>query len=317
MPLGLLSGELKLSRPAVPLCVFNGPFAYREIVALRKLPDRWRSWWPAFAAGVDIAGMDDPMPAIEKDDPLLDRDCARWVRPDLAPVLAVVKYGRAARSGQPQRSRLQAHPASVHGVGTSTGRWMAFQRVVSDEQNKQKTAIKTIVDCVWSLDTVAAGAFGIASLAAGTRSETSHSASRSDGGGIAAGAASSALRTGNWTNSARGTGKRISSARGAAARELPAINIREAMRLKVTIFAAGFRSATLARKLVRIKKVESGEPGWQASCWLLERQDPARYARPEVMLQYRLQEAGLAGVTSQKQILDDLVALGYNANRRP
>ncbi len=114
MPLNLLVGELKLVRPAVPLCVLNGPFADWEVVALREFPDRWRSWWPAFAASVDIAGMNDPVPAIEEDNPLLDRDCARWIRPDLAPVLAVVKCGRAARGGQPQRSRLQAHPAGIH-----------------------------------------------------------------------------------------------------------------------------------------------------------------------------------------------------------
>lgn len=85
----------------MPLGVLNGPLAYRKVVALRELPDRWRSWWPAFAAGVDIAGMDNPVPPVKEDDPLLDRDWAGWVRPDLTPVLAVVLSWRAARSGQP------------------------------------------------------------------------------------------------------------------------------------------------------------------------------------------------------------------------
>ena len=81
--------------------------------------------------------------------------------------------------------------------------------------------------------------------------------------------------------------------------------------MKIPAFVEGIKSAVSKRKLARIKKVEAGEPGWQAICWLLERQDPSRFARPEVMLQYRLQEAGLADVPSQKQVIDDLVALGY------
>jgi hypothetical protein len=56
-------------------------------------------------------------------------------------------------------------------------------------------------------------------------------------------------------------------------------------------FVETIRSATAQRKLTRIKMLESAEPGaWQKIAWLLERSDPLRFARPEVQIQYRLQE---------------------------
>jgi len=39
-----------------------------------------------------------------------------------------------------------------------------------------------------------------------------------------------------------------------------------------------------ARKLVRLKRIEAGEPGWQGTAWAMERQYPDNFARPEIQL---------------------------------
>lgn len=44
-------------------------------------------------------------------------------------------------------------------------------------------------------------------------------------------------------------------------------------------FRSDFREAAAERKLGRVRKVESGEPGWQGSAWLLERTDPDRFGK--------------------------------------
>jgi hypothetical protein len=60
---------------------------------------------------------------------------------------------------------------------------------------------------------------------------------------------------------------------------------------------AGIRSeaiekATAERLLLRLERIEAGEQGWQGTAWALERIYPHRFARPEVMNQIALVQAG-------------------------
>jgi hypothetical protein len=54
---------------------------------------------------------------------------------------------------------------------------------------------------------------------------------------------------------------------------------------KLAEFASAVEGAKSARKLTWLKAVANGDQGWQSKSWLLERQDPARFARPEIQLQ--------------------------------
>ena len=45
------------------------------------------------------------------------------------------------------------------------------------------------------------------------------------------------------------------------------------------------KRATAQRLLLRLKRIEAGEQGWQGTAWALERLHPSRFARPEVMNQ--------------------------------
>ena len=53
---------------------------------------------------------------------------------------------------------------------------------------------------------------------------------------------------------------------------------------KIPEFCRAIKGAVVARKLCRLRRVENGEPGWQGAAWCLERQDPARFARPEILI---------------------------------
>jgi hypothetical protein len=50
--------------------------------------------------------------------------------------------------------------------------------------------------------------------------------------------------------------------------------------------------ATAERLLLRLERIEAGEQGWQGTAWALERLYPARFARPEVMNQIAVVQAG-------------------------
>jgi hypothetical protein len=46
------------------------------------------------------------------------------------------------------------------------------------------------------------------------------------------------------------------------------------------------------RLLMRLERIEAGEPGWQGTAWTLERIYPHRFARPEVMNQIAVVQGG-------------------------
>jgi hypothetical protein len=48
---------------------------------------------------------------------------------------------------------------------------------------------------------------------------------------------------------------------------------------KIPEFCRAIKSSVAIRKLARLKRIESGEPGWQGTAWALERQYPERFAR--------------------------------------
>ena len=50
-------------------------------------------------------------------------------------------------------------------------------------------------------------------------------------------------------------------------------------------FSGAIKRAEAARLVLRLKRVEAGEQGWQGTAWALERLYPHRFARPEVMNQ--------------------------------
>jgi hypothetical protein len=56
--------------------------------------------------------------------------------------------------------------------------------------------------------------------------------------------------------------------------------------------------------LARLKRIESGEPGWQGTAWAMERQYPKEFSRPEVQLQYYLaksvSKAGDASISAEE-----------------
>jgi hypothetical protein len=58
-------------------------------------------------------------------------------------------------------------------------------------------------------------------------------------------------------------------------------------------FANAIKTAVATRQLVRLKRVESAEPGWQAASWSLERQCPERFARPEIQIQIANQQVSI------------------------
>ena len=49
-------------------------------------------------------------------------------------------------------------------------------------------------------------------------------------------------------------------------------------------FCRAIKKAQSARLLIRLKRIEKGEQGWQGTAWALERQDPERFGPPAVRL---------------------------------
>jgi hypothetical protein len=41
------------------------------------------------------------------------------------------------------------------------------------------------------------------------------------------------------------------------------------------------------RLLIRLKRIEKGESGWQGTAWAMERQNPERFGSPEARLRRR------------------------------
>jgi hypothetical protein len=57
-------------------------------------------------------------------------------------------------------------------------------------------------------------------------------------------------------------------------------------------FSGAIKRATAERLLLRLERIEAGEQGWQGTAWALERIYPHRFARPEVMNQIAVVQAG-------------------------
>ena len=57
-------------------------------------------------------------------------------------------------------------------------------------------------------------------------------------------------------------------------------------------FSGAIKRAGAQRLLLRLGRIEAGEQGWQGTAWALERLHPARFARPEVMNQIAVVNAG-------------------------
>ena len=57
-------------------------------------------------------------------------------------------------------------------------------------------------------------------------------------------------------------------------------------------FSEAIERATVQRLLLRLGRIEAGEQGWQGTAWALERLHPARFARPKVMNQIAVVNAG-------------------------
>jgi hypothetical protein len=79
---------------------------------------------------------------------------------------------------------------------------------------------------------------------------------------------------------------------------------------KIPEFSGAIKKAVTTRKLARLKRIESGEPGWQGTAWAMERQYPKEFSRPEVQLQYKLAEsaAKTGEATISAEMLDWLDA---------
>jgi hypothetical protein len=57
---------------------------------------------------------------------------------------------------------------------------------------------------------------------------------------------------------------------------------------KIPEFSGAIKSAVAARKLARLKRIESGESGWQGTAWAMERQFPDQFSAPEVQFRRTL-----------------------------
>jgi hypothetical protein len=55
-------------------------------------------------------------------------------------------------------------------------------------------------------------------------------------------------------------------------------------------FCGAIKRAMAIRKLDRLKRIESGDPGWQGTAWAIERQYPEQFSRPEIQLSLKLAE---------------------------
>ena len=57
-------------------------------------------------------------------------------------------------------------------------------------------------------------------------------------------------------------------------------------------FCVAIKKAEAGRLVLRLKRIEAGEQGWQGTAWALERLYPHRFARPEVMNQIAVVNQG-------------------------
>jgi hypothetical protein len=81
--------------------------------------------------------------------------------------------------------------------------------------------------------------------------------------------------------------------------------------LDIPEFFERVEGAIASRKLIRLKRIENGDVGWQACCWLMERTDPIKWARPEVSLMIQNNNAGVLAGPSEAALLKGLN--DYNA----
>jgi hypothetical protein len=54
----------------------------------------------------------------------------------------------------------------------------------------------------------------------------------------------------------------------------------------VRAFSDAVESAKAERSLIRLERIEEGARGWEGSAWLKEREDPRRFAKPEVQIAF-------------------------------
>jgi hypothetical protein len=85
--------------------------------------------------------------------------------------------------------------------------------------------------------------------------------------------------------------------------------------LKIEEFQQRIAGAMAARKLIRLKRIENGDVGWQACCWLMERTDPLKWARPEISLMIQNNQGAVAG-PSEAAFLKNLAAYHQLSNGR-
>jgi hypothetical protein len=52
-------------------------------------------------------------------------------------------------------------------------------------------------------------------------------------------------------------------------------------------FCGAIKKAQAMRLLIRLKRIEKGESGWQGTAWAMERQNPERFGSPEARLRRR------------------------------
>jgi hypothetical protein len=52
-------------------------------------------------------------------------------------------------------------------------------------------------------------------------------------------------------------------------------------------FCGAIKKAQAMRLLIRLKRIEKGETGWQGTAWAMERQNPERFGSPEARLRRR------------------------------
>jgi hypothetical protein len=57
-------------------------------------------------------------------------------------------------------------------------------------------------------------------------------------------------------------------------------------------FSEAIKRATAQRLLLRLERIEAEDQGWQGTAWAVERLHPSRFARPEVMNQIAVVNAG-------------------------
>jgi hypothetical protein len=53
---------------------------------------------------------------------------------------------------------------------------------------------------------------------------------------------------------------------------------------KLSEFCGIVKRAVVERKLIRLKRIDSGAEGWQGTAWTMERQYPREWSRPELQI---------------------------------